>query len=239
MPTSRYVEAARDSIPIDHPGVTLTPEGITLINGIPVWERQPWETGKAYEAFKQYFLTQTGSRSLKEAYKVYLTSIGQAYKGKVANLWEKWYYGQDRNGIKIAGALTWGQRGSAYDRYTFIQAGLRRANRLADLQDRWYDIVDEAAVKLLDAVRTYEPLAEELKIAQIAAAARTLFDLTTLLTVGHAPIQPVQLLGSEDTLATVDGLPMSAKQRLDAVAAILTQAKQRNEAAGVNGNEVC
>jgi len=215
----------------------MTPEGITLIDGVPVWERQPWETSKAYQAFKQFYLTQAGPRSLKEAYKAYLSSVGQDYKGKVANLWQKWYYGQDSNGIKIAGALTWGQRGSAYDRYTFIQASLQRASRLADMQDRWYDIADEAAVRLLEAVRTYDPLAEDLKIAQIAAAARNLYDLTTLIAVGHAPIQPVQLLGSEDGGATIDGLPMSIRQRLDAVAVILSQAKARNEAGGGGGDE--
>jgi len=221
------IEAGRDSIAIDHPGVTLTPEGITLIQGVPVWERQPWDSSRGYQAFKEFFLPQAGLRSLKEAYKAYIQAAGGAYKGAVPNLWSKWYYGQDRNGIKVPGSLTWGQRGAAYDRYMFIQASLQRASRLADLQDRWYDIVDEAAVKLLDAVREYNPQAEDLKISQIAAAARTLFDLSSLLAVGHAPIQKVQILDSSDNGSGAEDLPMSAKQRLEAVAAILSQAKDR------------
>lgn len=84
------------------------------------WELQVWDSALSYKRFAEFYLTQEPPRSVVEAYRLYRLKLGSAQDQverirSVPGTWNNWAYGRDSKGVPIPGALTWAQRGRAFD----------------------------------------------------------------------------------------------------------------------------
>lgn len=94
-----------------------------------LWERQPWDTAKAYDAFTYYYLMEPHERTLAAAYKAFATKHNIPIKQRkdapgsvdVPLVWRYWCAGTAANwqrpqGTAWENALPWRERAAAYDR---------------------------------------------------------------------------------------------------------------------------
>lgn len=87
------------------------------------WERQPWETAKAFDAFQRFYLPlPLKERTVVNAYKAYAADKGlalrlQKSKGSifVPGGFKCWSAGIDRHGKRPPGSKTWEQRAKERD----------------------------------------------------------------------------------------------------------------------------
>lgn len=127
------------------------------------WEEQFWDTQKSFETFRKYYLPQKAPKSLTRAYHDYLRDQGKTDKfiqgRKAPGTWQKWYRGQDSDGKPIKGAMSWKQRGEAYDSFleeTREEIKLERKMSIVDREikdhdqqlDIWQGMVNDLEAKL-------------------------------------------------------------------------------------------
>lgn len=110
------------------------------------WERQEYENDRMYGAFRYYANLSPVDRTMKLAYKTFLTTTGKKVpKGKFAapDTWRNWSYGNDNAGNSIPGALPWVLRARAED--DFKQDEIRRIQieRQAILKQREWDAAEK------------------------------------------------------------------------------------------------
>ena len=87
------------------------------------WQRQPYETDAAFNAFHEFYLTQGHPRSVDEAYRQYKGYTKDKQKRAVLSF-RRWSQGIKKDGSPIEGGMSWEERARAYDDYL---AGLREA----------------------------------------------------------------------------------------------------------------
>jgi len=80
------------------------------------WERQAWESAADFRSFRFYF-DQEPPRSVDEAFRRWRLQRGykEATYFRAPGLWRRRSLGQDRNGNRIPGSLTWRERADAWD----------------------------------------------------------------------------------------------------------------------------
>lgn len=144
-------------------------------NESPLWERQPWETGAAYQAFKDYYLPEKEPGRLIKAYRTYWkekqhkTGSKPARKGgstvhvdsrkeptAVSGLWNSWARGHTSNNEPIEGSKTWAQRAAAFDAY-IAQIELQRlAERRAKSKEARIRTLEGAFSQATIAISQYD-----------------------------------------------------------------------------------
>lgn len=142
------------------------------------WEKQPHETGKAYEAFLIY-------RDLGQGrtYTAVATKLQKSY-----TLIRRW-----------KGKYDWEQRASAYDKYLDRQAGIKSKETIAKTRERQLKIAMQLEVKALKALETIEP--EDLSPRDVKELLRLATDLEHRLILHDEEKLATQEEGQRQTLA--------------------------------------
>jgi hypothetical protein len=112
------------------------------------WQRQPYETDVAFNAFSEYYLVQSPPRQVVEAYNrwrkgKYGASVEQRKQANGA--WNNWANGKTYDGNKPENSYTWQTRARAYDDHL-------AALRLAEYEKRHMG-PEEALARLADIAR--------------------------------------------------------------------------------------
>lgn len=85
------------------------------------WERQNWESGTAFRAFREFYLSQDPPRSIDEAFRRYRRQrrgITEAPNKRCPGTWRRWSLGIDRDGVKLdENVRTWIERADAWDQH--------------------------------------------------------------------------------------------------------------------------
>ena len=128
----------------------------------PLWERQPWDTGASYKAFKDYFLPAAEPGALINAYRAYRrdnrreSGANQARRKKiddsqitaVPGSWSNWSRARNSKGEPIPGAVTWEQRKAAFEAHLAGKELAKLAERKAKSKEARLRVAEGALAQL-------------------------------------------------------------------------------------------
>jgi hypothetical protein len=161
-----------------------------LPDGFNVWERCPWDTGRAYDCFLLYYFPQKPKRNLNKAYRD-ATPNGKPKSAPdmrtAPSNWRRWAGGRDTQdrqltyqislddgGIsKVFPVPTWEQRAAAWDSHKAKQAFDNWGKERDEIAETAQKIAKTAMQKLETAWASYAPGPGE-SLRDLAAVSREL-----------------------------------------------------------------
>jgi hypothetical protein len=200
-----------------------------------LWERQPWETPKAFQVFAGYYLNQRRPRSVRAAYIAYLEAHNKIKpttnrkKLKAPGSWNSWSLGKDSKGGHISGGVPWEKRAEAYDKYIQDQITVNRAKRGAQVAEHWEDVMAALFYKAAAVVESYDPSLEVTDLDTLARALEKLYKISASV-FGFQPPTVVEV-GAIGETAAKSATPAGAatvSDRLRAIATIFEGAVERS-----------
>lgn len=210
-----------------------------------LWERQPWETLKAFEVFAGYYLNQRKPRSVRAAYIAYLEAHNKLKpttnrkKLKAPGSWNSWSLGKDSKGGNIRGGMPWEKRAEAYDKHVQDQITISRAKRGAQVAEHWEDVMAALFYKAAAVVENYDPNLEVTDLDTLARAIEKLYKVSASV-FGFQPPTVVEVgaIGETAAKSATTAGAATVSDRLRAIATIFEGAVERSggpSAAGLSG----
>ena len=201
------------------------------------WEKQPWESPQAFQAFTTYLSAKP--RKVSIAYRNYLSARGQTYDPTVQapSSWQRWSRGHNKKNERIPGSKTWLERGAAYDQWIQQRISEQRIKRGNSVIIEWEKVTTLMLAKVGEMVQIYDPTKEKADLLTLITAMEKFHRLSATI-FGFQPPIAIELGGIGETAerARTNAGSMPIAERFQAMAQIFNQAATRKDQAGNNGD---
>ena len=195
------------------------------------WEKQPWESTEAFQAFTTYYLNMRNRpRKIAAAYRGYLAANGKPVKPEQAapGYWMRWAQGKNTKGQVIPGSMTWKERAAVYDQWLQRSITERRIKRADNAIMEWEALGVLMLTKFKEVIQMYDPIKDRVDLLTLMTAMEkfqrvfaTIFGVQTPITV------EVGAIGDSAKAAST----MTLSDRFQAMAQIFQQAVTRKDQA--------
>ena len=196
------------------------------------WEKQPWETAEAFQAFTTYYLNMaTRPRKIAAAYRTYLDAQGQTpdRNRPAPSHWLRWSQGKNKKGARVPGSITWKERAAAYDSWLQRRIAEQRVKRSNSVIIKWETLTTLLLGKAEEAIQGYDPARDDVDLLTLITALERFYRLSASIFGFKTPIA-VELgkIGETAERAAAGG-SLTIGDRFQAMAQIFSQAASRKE----------